>query len=397
MKVDRIKVCMVGPSRNAQGGISSVLRTYGQWFDRIDLVFLSTYSGKNRGLDLLMFLSAILRLMLQILTDRCDIYHIHMASKGSFLRKSILGAICHSFRKTYVYHVHGAQFDEYIEHASERRKKAILRTLRFASCIIVLSESWKRILLNYIPEGRIFVVYNPVHMETDISGRSGAGFGAQLGEEERLFPCRFLFMGRMGERKGVYDLIPAAAALEIPFDLFLYGDGEVAQVNRLIAEKGLEQHIHVSGWVAHDQVGPLYDRADILVLPSYAEGLPMSVLEGLSHGLPVIATRVGGIPEAVEQTVNGLLVEPGDVRALSRAMAELAGNPEARIRMGRSSLEICRKRFSTTQVQERLLQVYSGLEYARQAGARGCRRGGCRCGRFCSSLMSCLRIVVAPA
>ncbi len=351
MKTENIRVCMLGPSRRAQGGISSVLRTYGLWFDRIDLVFVPTYSGRNRVSDLALFLWAIPWLLYLILTDRCDIYHIHMASKGSFLRKSILGAICHAFGKTYLYHVHGARFDAYVEQASDRRRKAIIRTLRDASCIVVLSESWKRILQAYVPEDRIFVVYNPVHAEgTDdapVAGRTQAG------------PCRFLFLGRMGQRKGVYDLIPAAAALTAPFELHLHGDGEVDRVRRMVAENNLEPHVRVGGWVAHDQVGSLYRRADVLVLPSYAEGLPMSVLEALSHGLPVIATRVGGIPEAVEEAVNGLLVEPGDVAALSRAMAALAEAPDSRLRMGRSSLEICRKRFSTSQVQERLLQVYA--------------------------------------
>src|SRR5690606_12083170 len=97
---------------------------------------------------------------------------------------------------------------------------------------------------------------------------------------------------------------------------------------------GLEDRVRFTGWVDQDAVRDALAAADVMVLPSYAEGLPLSVLEGLAHGLAVISTPVGAIAEVVEDGVTGLLVQPGDVAGLALALERVIGDPALRARLG---------------------------------------------------------------
>ncbi len=128
-----------------------------------------------------------------------------------------------------------------------------------------------------------------------------------------------LFAGRLSPEKGIADLV--AAAHDLP--LVVAGDGPL----RDLVPDAL-------GFVGHDELERLYDEAAVVVLPSYREGLPLAVLEAMAHGRPVVATRVGGIPDLVEDGATGFLVEPGDVDGLRAALLRLLADPELRRRLG---------------------------------------------------------------
>jgi glycosyltransferase involved in cell wall biosynthesis len=112
------------------------------------------------------------------------------------------------------------------------------------------------------------------------------------------------------------------------------------------------------GFVPHDELERLYDRAAIVVLPSYREGLPLCVIEAMAHGRPVVATKVGGIPELVEDGVTGFLVEPGDAAALRRALQRLLDDPMLRRRLGREGRRRIVERCSLDAVIDATLEAY---------------------------------------
>ena len=101
-----------------------------------------------------------------------------------------------------------------------------------------------------------------------------------------------------------------------------------------------------------------YKQADIYVLPSYAEGLPMSILEAASYGLPIVATRVGGIPEIIDDGVNGFLIDPGDKGALTDRLLRLIENPELRSQMGRAAYQKVKEKFDVDTVVKQLDSLY---------------------------------------
>jgi glycosyltransferase involved in cell wall biosynthesis len=145
--------------------------------------------------------------------------------------------------------------------------------------------------------------------------------GVRLPERmaEEAAQAHVLFAGRLSAEKGIADLVEAARDLP----LVVAGDGPL----RDLVPDAL-------GFVAHDRLERLYDDAAVVVLPSYREGLPLAVIEAMAHGRPVVATRVGGIPELVEDGVTGFLVEPGDRDGLRAALERLLGDPALRRRMG---------------------------------------------------------------
>jgi glycosyltransferase involved in cell wall biosynthesis len=156
-------------------------------------------------------------------------------------------------------------------------------------------------------------------------------------------PAEVLFAGRLSPEKGIEELVAATAGM----NLVVAGDGPL----RHLVPNGL-------GFVPHDELERLYDRAAVVVLPSYREGLPLCVIEAMAHGRPVVATNVGGIPELVEDGVTGLLVEPGDVNGLRAAVERLLADPRLRRRMGRAGRERIIERCSLEAVTAATLDVY---------------------------------------
>src|SRR5919204_317102 len=149
---------------------------------------------------------------------------------------------------------------------------------------------------------------------------NGVHVPATIGAEAD--PREVLFAGRLSPEKGIEELVAATEGM----NLVVAGDGPL----RHLVPDAL-------GFVPHDELEGLYERAAVVVLPSYREGLPLSVLEAMAHGKPVVASAVGGIPEFVEDGVTGLLVEPGDVAGLRAAIERLLADPELRRRPRRAA------------------------------------------------------------
>ncbi len=154
---------------------------------------------------------------------------------------------------------------------------------------------------------------------------------------------KILFLGSIGRDKGSFDLVRAAAQLQqilsaAPWQIDLRGEalhpGEPEQVQHLIDASALGDRVHIRPPVFDADKVSCLAGADLFVLPSYHEGMPVSVIEAMAAGLPVVATQVGGIPDLVTDGENGLLVPPGQPQALAEALAGLMGDPGRRTRMG---------------------------------------------------------------
>ena len=155
---------------------------------------------------------------------------------------------------------------------------------------------------------------------------------------------RLVCVGRLSEQKGHLLLLEAASRLAaegLPFKLVFVGDGPLRpQIETLIARHGLQDHIEITGWASNNQVQQHILASRAMVLPSFAEGLPVVVMEALALGRPVISTYVAGIPELVEPGTCGWLVPPGSVESLTGAMrAALQWPVEKLEQMGRVGAE----------------------------------------------------------
>ena len=344
-------VLMIAPEPESRGGISSVVSMYrdGGLFDH-DVAFLASYKdGSTAGKigHYLRFLAVYLWRLITVPT--LQVVHVHSASRGSFARKSLVLLLAKCFGKRVILHIHGAEFTLFYSQSPRWLQPLLRWTLRRSDVIIALSQKWKADLFSICQHPDIRVIYNPTILRTP-------------NPEVNEGPVRFLFMGRVGQRKGVYDILESARKLpENSVKIALYGDGEVETVREHVAAHGLHDRVEVHGWIAGEQKQEKFREADVLLLPSYHEGLPISILEAMAFGLPVVATDVGGIAEAVEDGVNGYLIAPGEVEALTDKMARLAGSPELRADMGRNSYTLACQKFALHIILEQLEALYDEL------------------------------------
>ena len=176
--------------------------------------------------------------------------------------------------------------------------------------------------------------------------------------------CNFLFLGRLGKRKGAYDLLEVLRDNKIYYQekvkLFIGGDGEVEHVLKRIREYKLEEMVEYVGWVTGEKKIELLNNADVYVLPSYSEGLPISILEAMSYKLPIISTNIGGIPEVVFNAQNGYLITPGDQPALKRCIDKMLESSITRKKMGEKSYILSKKHFPN-EIEKELITIYEGL------------------------------------
>jgi glycosyltransferase involved in cell wall biosynthesis len=172
--------------------------------------------------------------------------------------------------------------------------------------------------------------------------RNGVAIPERVGHEAE--PAEVLFAGRLSPEKGIDELVAATGGM----NLVVAGDGPL----RASVPSAL-------GFVPHTELEQLYARAAVVVLPSHREGLPLSVLEAMAHGRPVVASAVGGIPELVQDGVTGLLVPPGDVDALRSALERLLADPILRRRMGRAGRRRVAELCSRDHVADATLSAYA--------------------------------------
>jgi len=173
-----------------------------------------------------------------------------------------------------------------------------------------------------------------------------------------------VFLGYLSARKGVPELLEALASpglAALPWRATLAGGGPVDEFRIRATDLGLADKVTLPGWIDQASAAALRASADILVLPSHAEGLAMSVLEGLADGLAVVATPVGAHSEVIEPERSGLLVPPGDIAALGAALTRLVGDPELRARLRAGARQRFLDRFDVRYYSRRLSRMHAEM------------------------------------
>lgn len=164
---------------------------------------------------------------------------------------------------------------------------------------------------------------------------------------ERQDPNRVVTICSQIERKGVDDLLRAVSLLKqdgISVSLDIVGDGpKKANSMKLSEELGIRENVVFHGSVHNSQVCSFYQQASIFVLASYAEGFPVTIMEAMASGLPVVATGVGDVPEMIVEGESGYVIEPGDVGALADRLSRILTDPDRGRSMGEKGKEISRR------------------------------------------------------
>ncbi|MHB2266477.1 glycosyltransferase family 4 protein [Aliihoeflea sp. PC F10.4] len=349
-----LRVIVLTPGVGGLGGISRMMDNVQEELrDRRDAKisarFVST-RGDVKHLMPLVFLQSILRVTSACVAGRCDVLHVNVASSGSTFRKLILGTIADICGVPYVLHLHGAEYREFWTSRGRFGRAVIDRFFRRAAKVIVLGRTWEDFVQERVPEaaGRTTILPNA----TPSPDLSDSG---QKGKEQVI-----AFLGQLGPRKGVPQLVAALSALppDLSWRAVLGGDGDVEETRDLVRELGLADKVDVPGWVGPEQVDEILRKADIFALPSFAENLPMSIIEAFAYGVPVISTPVGSVPEMVEDGRTGLLVSPGDSVALGDALQRLLSDAELRQALARNARLVHDARYGISSHTDRLVSLW---------------------------------------
>lgn len=347
-----MKVLVIGPSvTRALGGMAVVIRGIreSEVLNReFEIDIFPSYIDGNLALRLGYSVFGYFRFLLCY--RKYDLFHINTAEKGSTFRKNFYLKKIKRAGKKAIVHIHGAEYLAFYDCLGSRGKGIVDGFFHRADLVLALSESWRRELESRLHIGTCRTLNNGVDPD------EFAGADTDVWEHRN----HFLMLGRLGVRKGVYDLIGAMelALGENPeLRLCLAGDGEVEKVRALVKEKGLEKQIAVPGWAGREEKVALLKEAGTVVLPSYYEGLPMAILEGMAAGKAVISTTAGAIPEVVGEE-NGILIKPGDVAALAQALLRCSRDRELLLGMSRKNRERAEQVFSIRHMHEQLADYY---------------------------------------
>lgn len=333
--------CHCEPPR---GGVAFVLKTYK---DCIYSPFRFIANSKGSLLANLWYLmKSYVQCEWIYKTDKeIEIVHIHTASYNSFKRSVWYIKQAKHHGKKVVCHVHGGGFLEFRKICPE----FVDKHLRMCDAIVALSETWRRYFAEELGFKNVYVVNNIIKIP-------------QIVPVEKDGRFHILFLGLISETKGIFDLLEVMRNHKEEWHnrivLHVGGNGKVDQFKQMVTDYQLDDMVVYEGWVSGEKKASLFNLSDAYILPSYTEGVPISILESMSYGVPVLSTPVGGIPEVIRSGENGILFQPGDKAAMADAINKLLNNKDLCQQMSEREL-VEAKDYLPESIAEQLDAVYN--------------------------------------
>jgi glycosyltransferase involved in cell wall biosynthesis len=347
-----LRVALITPPFEYSGGIGRLMGYLVAAIDddKVELLIIDPRGVRqHRPLySVLPLLRATASLVQLRLTRPPDVVHINISTGGSTIRKCWLILVSKSLGLPTVSHLHASSYPEFFSALPGVAKRLIRWSLGQCDAFLTLGTRWQEFAVNDLGLAAESVQV----IRCGVPGPDPSSYrmrgGRMPGE-----PLHVLFLGRLGERKGTPQLLHALATLaerDIAWRATLAGDGDLGSTRKAAAQLGIDHRVDVLGWVTTEKATELIDDAHVLVLPSFEEGLPVSVLEAFAHGLAVVTTPVGALPDVLVDRENSLVVAPGDVAGLADAIELIARDEDLRARIGEGarrtwqdelSMEIC--------------------------------------------------------
>lgn len=312
----------------------------GEWNENLLLKYLKIPRG-------------MLLILWNCLRFRPDIVHIHTPYKNGFLRDGIMATLAKWFGKKVVLTFHpGNSLVEDYKNAPAWLKALTDLVVPRCDALIALGKSYQEFLVGLYHHPFVALIPNPVDDE-------------QVEKAPRDYDQRapiVFFAGLLDERKGALDLIKAIDKIQLSDVKFVIKGRALTPHDKLLLKQTYEacqskEKIQMEAW------GPVFEsliRARVVVLPSYGESLPLIIEEAIACGLPVITTPVGAIPDYIQDGVHGLLIKPGDINGLARAIEYVLTNKQWASQVAQSNRE-SGKVFLRSRVHSLLMQVYDKL------------------------------------
>lgn len=347
------KVLIVGNSPSVKGGITTVINQFKNYdfsSNNIKTKFVSTYKDKNNFIKIMIFIVALIRVFFCFLFWKPNIIHIHMSYKGSFNRAYILQKMALIFHVKNVIHLHGSEFKKWYDSVPNSKKEQIVKLLNKSDKFIVLGDIWNQTIKEIEPRTDILILKNSVKIPKNKT---------KYDVNKKVIS----FLGVLIKRKGVADLISSLKDIDCNgYKIIIAGVGPEEENLKELVDKYQISNIEFVGWINENEKEKILLNSNFTILPSYNEGMPMSILESMSYGTPVLATNVGDIPTVISNDLNGLLYEPGDLKQLTKKLKKILNmNEKTWDEMSRNARSTIEEEFSEENYFEKIIVLYNEL------------------------------------
>jgi glycosyltransferase involved in cell wall biosynthesis len=352
-------LCVTPYGVDGRGGIDRLYRYLRELHEPealagIEMRYFAARGGAPGLIWMITFPWRVALFVARILLWPPDVVHFNFASGGSVFRKYVLLRIANLFGAKTIVHFHG----QFTADEVAARSPAIYHLVplcRHAARVVVLGETYRRTFIELIgvPPDKMIVLPNGI-----------PDFAADIVlPKPRRAAVGLVFLGEVGLRKGVDLLIEALALLARrtqTWTCIIAGNGDVARFKAMTSARGIARAVHFTGWVDAEEVHRLSREADVVVLPSRSDSMPLTLIEGACAGAALVATPVGEIADIVQDNVNGVLVD-ADASALAAALERLIAQRDELARMQLESRRIYSERFCLDTFAAALRAVYLEL------------------------------------
>lgn len=333
---------------------------------RADIVFVETSRGglafdERGGSSLSNILDAcgnIVRFTAALRRTKPDVVHLGTAGGLSLLKHGTMALIAWLLGYKVIMQFH---FSYGRLQISKPLCRISMWMIGHCSGAIIISREWERLRESF---PRMKVAFIPNAIDT-----SQYADMARPRDNSNYPGISLLYLGHLGTDKGTYDLLDAVVRLQeearAPFMLHMYGEsleaGARENVMAVIAARGLSSAVRVHEPVCGDDKKASLASSDVFILPSHHEGMPISIIEAMAAGLPVVATDVGGIGDEVVHEQTGLLVRSHHPEELCAALGKLIADRELRMRMGSAGRKRAQREFDSKKKARSLLAFYESI------------------------------------
>jgi glycosyltransferase involved in cell wall biosynthesis len=361
------KVAHVGPHPRRIGGMEAMLRDLlaSPLATRYQLDLIASYRTHQPVRRLLVFAGALVSLARWCRGDGPRIVHIHSTMRGSLYRKSLCVAVAATAGRPVVLQLHTGvgDIDKFAGSLDPIRRAVFRAAMRRADVVACVSSAGaRRIEENFGVKG-VIVVPNPAPAVEGV--RAPAASAAQNGTRPRA-----LYIGGFSNpAKGGHVLLRALPEIieRCPeLDVTLAGSG--TPPDEITSLQRSHPGVHWAGWLDQRAAREQVSQCDVFLMPSISEGLPIALLEAMAFGRAIVATKAGGIPEAVEDDAEAILVPPADPEAFSAAVLRAVRDDRLRARLGSAAQARLEKDFGRDEIFDRIAAIYDEL-LAREAAA----------------------------
>jgi glycosyltransferase involved in cell wall biosynthesis len=292
----------------------------------------------------------ILSFPFSLIASKASIVHICTSGFWVFWESVAYGVIARILHRRTILHIH-TDFPGFYSASGPKERWLMGWGLKVMDRVIVLTESAAAIVRGLVASDKVCVIPTSIR-KSDIPDTSTY--------QKKSDGVTVLFMGgNYAKRKGIDQLVQAIPKVveKCVCRFVISGVGDAEQAYQHLCGSGYENIIEYVGWVSEDEKAALLAQADIYVLPSIAEGMPRGLIEAMAVGLPVISTKVGGIPDFITHGENGLLVATGDVDGLVDNIVRLANDHKLRSLMRHANIQ----KVNSTLLQENVFNAYKHL------------------------------------